>query len=168
MPAKTVSEGMTNSYLVPALVVLVLGLASFVVSWILALPILTISIGLFASTTGVQINTDTKQYRTYVGFFGYNMGSWSSLSRVNDVALILSTERTTIKGIVPGAMPIGRSSTLQVRTYDVLLRDEISQFELNDFMTYKNARKTYDILIETLNISSRDYVAEKLAAKRSR
>ena len=159
---------MTNSYLVPALVVLLTGLASFVISWILAIPILTIAVGLFASTTGVQINTDSKQYRTYVGFFGYKMGSWSSLSKITEVTLILSTERTTIKGIIPGAMPIGRRATLQVRTYDVLLRDEISQFELNDYLTYKNARKTYDALIQTLNVEGRDYVAEKLAANRAK
>lgn len=159
---------MTNSYLVPALGVLVLGLASFVLSWILALPILMISIGLFASSTGVQINTDTKQYRTYMAVFGYKMGSWSSLSNITEVTLILSTERTTIKGIIPGAVPIGRSATLQVRTYDLLINDGINAEELNDFITYKNARKTYDILNQSLNISGRDYLSEKLASNRAR
>lgn len=159
---------MTNAYLVPGVGVLVLGGIGFAFSWMIALPIIACAIGLFASTTGVQINTDTKEYRNYASIFGYKIGTWKSASSIIKVTLVLSTERSTIKGIMPGAVPIGRSSTIQVRTYDVLLDDGITSFELNDFLTYKNARTAFDTLTQSLNIDGRDFVSEKLAANRSK
>lgn len=168
MPIKTVSEGMTNSYLVPAFAVLVLGGIGFVFSWMIAVPILVCAGGLFAASTGVQVNTETKQYRNYMSFFGYKIGSWSSLTDIVGVTLVLSTERATLRGILPGAIPMGRSTTVQVRTYDLLLNDGIESFELNDFLTYKNARATFNILTQIPNISGRDCVAEKLASNRAK
>jgi len=159
---------MTNSYLVPALILLALGGVGFVFSWMIALPIMVCAGGLFAASTGVQINTDTKEYRNYMSFFGYKIGSWSSLSTIVQVTLILSTERATLKGLIPGSIPMGRSSTVQVRTYDILLNDGISSFELNDFLTYKKAHAVFDILTRSMEISGRDYVAEKLASNRAK
>ena len=168
MTIKTISEGMTNAYLVHGFGVLALGGIAFIFSWMIAVPIIICSIGLFASVTGVQINTQTKEFRNYVSIFGYKLGSWKSLSDINRVTLILSTERSTISGIIPGAVPIGRSAEIQVRTYDLLLDDGIESFELNDFLTYKNARIAFDVLTQSLNINGRDYVSEKLAANRSK
>lgn len=159
---------MTNAYLVQGLVALVLGAGSFVLSPFIAIPILVFAVALFVSTTGIQINSEQKLYRTFMSLFGYKIGSWKSFSTTTEVILVLSTERTTVRGIIPGAIPIGRSATLQVRTYDLLINDGISSMEVNDFLTYKNARLAFDCLTSSLNINGRDFVSEKLASNRAK
>ena len=168
MAIKTVSEGMTNAYLVHGFGVLVLGGAMFAVSWMIAVPVIICAIALFVSTTGLQIDPEKKLYRTFMSLFGYKIGTWKSFSDVTEVILVLSTERKTIHGLIPGAMPIGRSATLQVRTYDLLINDGIGSVEVNDFLTYKNARIGFDSFTETLKIDGRDFVAEKLASNRAK
>ena len=73
MPIKTISEGITNSYLVPGIGVFVVGAAFFAVTWMLTLPIIVCAIGLLTATTGVQIDTGSRKYRTYLAVFGYKL-----------------------------------------------------------------------------------------------
>ncbi len=168
MAIKTVSEGMTNSYLIQAFITLLLAAIGLTFNWFIALPLIIFAVALFTSTTGVQIDSLKKQYRKYIGLFGYKIGTWHSLSNVTKITLILSTERTTIRGITPGAIPVGRSSSIQVRTYDLIVNDGIQREEINDFLTYSKAREAYNSLTECLNIGGRDFIAEKLATNRAK
>lgn len=159
---------MSNQYLVPGVGLMILGLLFLLVSNYIALPIIFIAIALLIVTTGVMIDPAEKKYKNFRSTMGITFGQWKSYKDVTEVIIILSTEQSTLNGILPGVIPIGRSATLQVRTYDLIIKNGIDSVQINDFLTYKNARKTFETLTASLGIDGRDYVAEKLASNRAK
>lgn len=168
MAIKRISEGMTNTYLVQGVGVLVLGVACFWLSPFIALPVLILAVGLLAAETGVILDTDEKQYKNYMSLFGFKIGKWHSFKTARTVILILSSENATVHGMTPG-IGIARSASVKIRTYDVLFVDASNTPQImNDFSTYKTARSAFKHLEVSLGVTGRDYVAEKLAANRSK
>lgn len=168
MPITRISEGMSNQYLVPGVGLMIIGLLFLLASTLIALPLIIIAIALLIVKTGVMIDPVEKKYKNFRSTFGITFGQWHSYKDVTEVVLILSTEQSTLRGILPGAVPIGRSAKLHVRTYDLIIKYGIDSVQINDFLTYKNARKTLVALTASLGIEGRDFVAEKIASNRAR
>lgn len=148
--------------------VIIAGLLSFLYNPFIACTILLIGFALLAVQTGISIDTEHKKYKVYRKTVGVTFGSWTSLENTTEVILVLNTDKVTLKGILPGAIPIGRSSTIQTRTYDLYITDGIKPKKLNDFLKYTPAIRAAEIISETINVPLRDKIAEKISQNQAR
>lgn len=153
---------------------MLVGLLSFFASAFIAIPLIVIALGLLTAQTGLLVNPSTLSYKKYTNIFGITFGEWVTLETIISVTLFLNTEQTTVKGLLPimsfGVPALNRRTVMHSRTYDLLIGDGISSeaITVNDFLTYKNARKAFDIFCATCNIEGHDLIAEKIAENKLR
>jgi hypothetical protein len=76
------------------------------------------------------------------------------------VTPILSGDTKTLRGILPGIAPIGRSATVQTRTYYIRIVTRNKTHEVYDFLSYKNAHKALIASAKALDVDFQDKVAE--------
>ena len=170
-----ISEGISNHYLAQGITVMIVGLLGFFLSAFIAIPIIAIAIGLLSARTGLLVNMSSPAYKYYTNIFGIIFGDWVKLENITGVTLFLHTEITSVGGVLPNLGsrmgPIGSGRAVShSRSYDLLVSDGITTEPtlINDFMTYKNARKAFDVLCDTCQVEGRDLIAEQIAENQER
>jgi len=174
MSVVNISEGISNRYLIPGISLLVLGFLLFFLYTVGPILLIIIAIGLLSARTGLLVNTSTPAYKYYSNIFGITFGEWVSLESITDIVLVLNTEQSNADSLIPG-IGTGRGSfggrtAPDVRTYDLKISDGIlpELILVNDFLTYRNARKAFDVLCATCQVEGRDLIAEQIAENQER
>lgn len=148
--------------------VLIVGLLSFLYAWFVAIPIIVLAIGLLAVRTGVLVDTQQRKYKIYREIFGITFGNWVSMDSIVSVTLILHSEETTIRGIMPTGPVMAGSGSVKSRTFNILISNGDKTTELNDFLEYKPACRAGKVIAQTLDIPFNNIVANKMAENRER
>lgn len=158
----TISEGMSFAYLIPGATLIIFG----IVGSQLFLPLIVAMLPGFAlclSSTGVDIDIESKKYRKYIGFVLFKIGTWSSLDSYTVLELKQSTQqytkRTFLQSIVAGG-----GETITHRTYDICLSGAAGNTtEVNDFDRYEDAVKCMRTLQKVTKIEPIDHYAIETA-----
>ncbi len=174
MAVVKISEGISNRYLIPGIGLLVLGFLLFFLYTVGPILLIVIAVGLLSAQTGLLVNTSTPAYKYYSNIFGITFGEWVSIENITDVVLALNTEQSHASSLIPGIRTgrgsFGGRTAPDVRTYDLKIVDGISPEPtlVNDFLTYRNARKAFDVLCDTCQVEGRDLIAEQIAENQER
>jgi hypothetical protein len=168
-----ISEGFVNKYLIPGVFLIITGLIGIAVGSnkqievvICGIVLMLIAIALFASTSGLDIDTETKRYRRYGKCGPLVLGDWKPMPNAVELRVQIHAENATIGGW--GLMPIP-SQTTKSLTYDLVSIDTLNEkVEIYNFSKYRNAKKSGQILAECLEVELKDMIAEKLGRRRSR
>ncbi|MDH4474172.1 MAG: hypothetical protein QE487_16315 [Fluviicola sp.] len=156
----TISEGKTNSLIVPAIFGILIGIGFTFLIPIAGLIILAVSISLFSATNGLEITNSGTGYRKYMDYFGLRYGTWHSLNSVGEVELKLSVDADTVRTYT------GRTELKSV-TYDLIIELESGDKQpIYEFLEYKSAMLALEQFATALQVRSVDYVAIKLEENR--
>lgn len=162
MNSITISEGKTNSLIVPAIFGILVGIGFTFLIPIAGLIILTVSISLFSATNGLEITNSGTGYRKYTDYFGLRYGTWHSLNSVGEVELKLSVDADTVRTYT------GRTELKSV-TYDLIIELESGEKQIiYEFLEYRPAKLALRQLSSVLQVGSVDYIALKLEENRLR
>lgn len=160
MNAITISEGKTNSLILPAVIGLFVGAVVCVFIPIAGVILLAFSISLFLATTGLEIDATDKRYRKYTSYFGLKWGVWHSAVSVISIDLKLSAENGTYYH------RLGERSHKSI-TYDLIIEDSFDKAQtIYEFMEYKPAKQAIKAFAEALQVEMTDYIAVKLQENR--
>ena len=179
----TISEGLSNAYLVHGCVPLLLSLpfigtglggvfgtdpnlgGTGLVMLAIGGALFYLALALFLSSTGTQINKKTKEWRSYTSFLGYTMGKWCLLP---DLAqeLQLKRERSISTRIQPRTM--GNRTTDFVGYEIFCIHSGNQELLLYEFTDYKAAYTFLELLGAECQLPVWDQVEEqrKMAFKR--
>ncbi|MES2555076.1 MAG: hypothetical protein V4604_02945 [Bacteroidota bacterium] len=162
MESTLISEGKTNSLIVPALIGIVLGIGFCVSIPLAGIILLAFSISLFSATNGLEIAHSGTSYRKYTNYFGFRSGNWHSLNSVGEVELKLSAESDTYQSRV------GRYTVKSV-TYDLIIELQSGEKQtIYEFLEYRPAKLALREFASVLQVGSVDYIAIKLEENRLR
>lgn len=151
-----ISEGKTNTLIVPAIFGILIGIGFFFFIPVAGLIILGVSISLFSATNGLEITNSGNGYRKYTDYFGLRYGTWHPLNSVGEVELKLSVDADTVRTYT------GRMELKSV-TYDLIIELESGDKQpIYEFLEYKSARLALEQLATVLQVGSVDYVAIKM------
>jgi len=154
-----ISEGNTNNFLVHGVFGILISFAILSIHFLLAIPTLIISIALFSTTNGLQIDTEQKTYKKYASFLNYKFGDWKPLGKIDFIKLVLSIERAKTNQ----AYIMGERGTSKSMTYDIVLIDEKrNSILLYEFLKYRHGLKAFEALEKTFGIKGQDKIAEKV------
>ncbi len=154
----TISEGMSFAYLIPGATLIVLGIVGSQLYLPLVASILP-GLALCLSSTGVDINMESKKYRKYIGFVLFKIGTWHSLDSYTALELIHSTQQYTKKTFLQ-SISAGGGKTVTIKTFDVCLSDSDGhKTEVNDFDKYEDAVKCLRVLQKVTKIEPVDHYA---------
>ena len=98
---------------------------------------------MLTTTTGFELDTQLKQYRSYSRLFGFNWGIWHSLENVEQAEIWLSSESTTIRTLYRGGGVAYNSGQTKLKsiTYDLILLTNDSEKTIAfEFLSYKIIR----------------------------
>ncbi len=147
MPASKIihiSEGMSFNYLIKGTL---LAIFSGILSLFFLPALLGVAIGLalILSTSGVEIDTDKKEYRNYIGFVVFKMGKWKYFGDAVSVELTELVQqyrkRSFIMNLANGGV------TIVHKTYDVSIENYLgTKIIVNDFDEYDEAVKCLNAL----------------------
>ncbi len=152
-----ISEGYSNSYLVPGSFLLILGLSlSFITFYFLLLMLPAVC--LFSATTGLEIDGVEKRVRKYSAFFNFRRGIWLPLKFFTGAEL----GETVVNYAHRTFFRYNRSTS---RTFDVVLlrSDDGDPYCINDFFEYSDARKGLLAIADTMQWKAVDHYAEETA-----
>ena len=139
-----ISEGMSFNYLIKGtLIAIFSGIVA--VFFIPALLGVAIGLALILSTSGVEIDTDKKEYRNYIGFVVFKMGTWKYFGDTVSIELSESVQqyrkRSFIMNLANGGV------TIVHKTYDVSIENYLgTKIIVNDFDEYDEAVKCLNAL----------------------
>ena len=162
-----ISEGRTGNYFVYGVGVI---LTSFILTGIglsgnglllcLSVPLFILSIVMFLATNGLEIANGN--YRKYSRIGGVKIGKWYSFVSPESVLLRMHAENISRKFGV-GMITYLPSQSTKVISYDIVLTDELQKkTTIYEFIDYKLAKKTLQLISETYEIPRENKVAEKL------
>lgn len=156
----TISEGKTNSLILPAVIGLFVGAVVCVFIPIVGVILLVFSISLFLATTGMELSSTGKQYRKYTDYFGLKSGVWHSVASVTAVDLKLSAENGTYYH------RLGERSHKSI-TYDLIIEEKSGkQQTIYEFMEYKTAKQALKAFGQAFQVELTDHIAAKMQENR--
>ena len=160
MNTTAISEGKTNSLILPAVIGLFAGAVVCVFIPIAGVILLAFAISLFAATTGLEIDATDKRYRKYTSYFGFKWGIWHSVDSVIAVDLKLSAENGTYYH------RLGERSHKSI-TYDLITEEKSGkQQTIYEFMEYKPAKQALKAFGEAFQVEITDHIAAKMQENR--
>jgi hypothetical protein len=160
MKTITISEGKTNALVLPAILILLIGIPFCIFLPLVGILILLFGVSLFMATTGLEIASSGKSYRKYTDYFGMRSGAWVTIDSVVIIELKLSVESTTIQDI-------NSRSTLKSVTYDLFLQDEFGKEQMiYEFLAYKPAKEALNAFADIKQIEAIDHIATKIHENR--
>lgn len=160
MKTITISEGKTNALVLPAILILLIGIPFCIFLPLVGIPILLFGLSLFMSTTGLEIASSGKRYRKYTDYFGMRSGAWVTIDSVVLVELKLSVESTTYQHR-------NSRTTLKSVTYDLFLQDEFGKEQMiYEFLAYKPAKEALNAFADIKQIEAIDRIAAKIQENR--
>lgn len=161
----TINEGNTNNLVIPAVFGIVAGAATCFFSVIAGFLIIGISVTLFATNTGIQIDLQAKRYKKYTEYFGLKLGKWNCLPEYKSVELRLSVESHTYVSAGYDNSNITHKSI----SYDLIIENTTGlKYIFHEFLKYKPARETLTVLAENKNIEARDCIAERIRENKAK
>jgi len=120
----------------------VLGLAfSFSSDWILGIPFLLVACFLFFTFSGIEINTDKQQIKSYYKVFGLiKRGKWISLSKYKGVTLVRMKKTQTMFS------RSNRQTSITNRYFQIYLVNKANKPELpiKKCKTFEEAQNSLD------------------------
>lgn len=171
-----ISEGNTNNYLIPGVLIVIAGIIFLLVGlntahiWltILAALLFLIALSLFIGTNGIEIDVERKKYRKYGKFGPFVIGKWIELTQLNAVRIQVHSESHANEMFT--AMP-GRVASVntKVLTYDLIVTNSRGESHIMySFLKYKAAKTALQIVAEGFNVPSRDLIVERIAENRAK
>lgn len=169
-------EGRSNSYLIQGLMllalVIILSATSAFVSVFMLIPaaaVFIFAIMVFGVKTGLQIDPELMQYRSYGKIGSYVFGSWIPFAHIESALLQHSSEDIYRPGMVTVSLR-GTGQSTVVTTFDIVLIDINSKRKtIFEFGEYKHANKTLKEIHAKMDIPVTNKVAKKMAEnKRNR
>ncbi|ASS48596.1 MAG: hypothetical protein A3D31_07430 [Candidatus Fluviicola riflensis] len=155
-----ISEGKTNSLVLPAASGLLIGVVTCVFIPVAGLILLAFAVSLFLTTTGLEIDLSGQRFRKYTSYFGLKWGIWHSADSVIAIELKSSAENRIY---------YHRTGTRSHKsiTYN-LITEDISGKEqtIYEFKTYKTAKQALKAFSATLHVGMMDYIALKMQENR--
>jgi hypothetical protein len=168
----TIKEGNTNTFAIPAVGVLIVGLICLLAGPFIGFPVMLFGVTLFFVKSGMQIDTDGRRYRKYADYLGKKFGAWNTFVPCSKVVLQLSVESQSVANyFMVGGTGMGANgrTTFKSVTYDIMLVDQLGERMIfHEFMKYKVAREAVSAIANSLQLEYTDRVAEKLAENRER
>lgn len=156
----TISEGKTNSLILPAVIGLFVGAVVCVFIPVAGIILLAFALSLFLATTGIELSPTGKQYRKYTDYFGLKSGVWRSVDSLIAVDLKLSSENGTYYH------RLGERSHKSI-TYDLIAEDQLGkQQTIYEFMEYKTAKQALKAFGEAFQVQITDHIAVKMQENR--
>ncbi len=134
-----ISEGISFNYLIKGTL---LAIFSGIISlfFLPALIGLVVGVALVLASSGVEINIQKKQYRRYVGIFGYKIGKWNDLIDTVSLNLRESTQQYTKRTFILPMIGGWGGEKITHKTYDVSVTNYLSEeIIINDFDEYNQA-----------------------------
>lgn len=160
MNSITISEGKTNSLILPAVLGLFVGAVVCVFIPIAGIILLVVALSLFLATTGMELSSTGKQYRKYTDYFGLKWGVWRSTDSVMSIRLKISSENGTYYH------RLGERSHKSI-TYDLITEDQLGkQQTIYEFMEYKTAKQALKAFGQTFQVEITDHIALKMQENR--
>lgn len=153
------------------LVVVLLAISAFVhvLMLIPAGMIFILAIIVFGAKTGLQIDTNLMQYRSYGKIGGYVFGNWTPFINIESAILRHTSENVYKPGMATASLS-GRSQSTIVTTFDIVfVNSNNKEKTIFEFSEYKLAIKALRLIKDQMEINVVNKVAEKMAEnKRSR
>ena len=121
--------------------------------WILIFIFILLGITLFMSITGVLIDLENKQVKSYIHCLFFKWGTWKSINEVERMVLEYTREGGRIKyGIAPIA-----SGSVHTEYFSISLRFFSGEkIFIKEFSNYEKAKEFLDTYSELLQIEKRD------------
>ena len=171
-----ISEGNTNNYLIPGVLIVIVGVILLAVGfnsihfWLIfpAILLFLIAIALFIGANGLEIDTKQRRYRKFGKFGPIIIGSWEKLPPVKLVRVQVHAESgaNTMQMMMPARVA---TANTKVTTFDlVVFSGQQKGVILYSFLKYKAARSGMQVLVEAFNAEAEDLIAQKIAENRSR
>lgn len=162
-----ISEGKTFSYLIPIIFCAIASIISFVVFWPLGVLLVGICISLGSIESGLELNTETMQYRKYQALFGSTWGKWLKIEDPDSFHIRLSVDTISYRtyGRLSSPSYYGRGPVSQSKsiTYDLLyLSKDDRWITIYEFSSYKLVLKAAKNFLNLESVEVVDHIALKL------
>lgn len=158
------NEGNTNAYVIHGTLASLVSLPFAILFPFFGIPLLILALCIFATTNGLEIDTEARRYRKYGSFFAYKFGTWLPIGNPERAELVLCTEQSV--ATVESSMG-GRPQT-RARTFDIVLhmnsKKEITVYE---FLNYAQGKEALAVF-ESLEIPVHNRIQEKIAERKAR
>jgi len=144
---------------------LLLGILAIQNEIIVGLILLSLSLLLFAFTSGLEINTENKSYRHYKSTFGLKRGEWKPLSKYTAQIILKKTGKRKVLG-----PSLARELSFSSSEYELYLTDSTHRlrFFIKSFEYPDSARIYARKLFQELNIPLEKYspkISDKTRAR---
>lgn len=154
-----INEGNTNNYLVHGVFIILFGFGLSFIHILIGAPLILVALILFTSTTGILIDIKNRQYKSYSSIFAYKHGDWIKINDIKEIQLALSIERAKTNQ----AYIMGKRGTSRSMTFDLTIVKSNGKKELMyEFLKYSKALKGYNAILNGLDITGIDNVADKM------
>lgn len=167
------NEGRTLLYLIPAVLLALIAIPFFFFFIPISFLLIAMTVLLTLVESGLELNTDTMQYRKFKSLFGNKWGQWKSLVDPSGFHLNLSVERSYRNNAFSSVASTSwnGSSTEIARsvTYDFSYDSSTSNRTIiYEFLDYDVAKKLVKQLSEITTIEVTNHIAIKLQENRQK
>lgn len=146
--------GYTFPFFGPGVLVILVGLACFLFSWIIAVFFILCGCAVLAFREGILADGENKRIMKYYALFNYKSGTWIDVKHYDHILLRYTSDTLNINHR-------GGSSTIRSRTYDIVLCNEKGrEEEIHDFTEYKKAEDALQVFAHVLQLKPVNKVAE--------
>jgi hypothetical protein len=160
------NEGKTFNYVIPVVFLAIASIISFVFFLPLAIILTIACIALAMVESGLELKSETMEYRKFKSVFGITWGNWVKIKDPDSFHLRLSVESHTYRTYTVGTSPTyygnGRATSKSI-TYDIQVLTKTGQWvDIYEFLSYKMALRLVTYLRDLKTIEVVDHIALKL------
>ncbi|TND10523.1 MAG: hypothetical protein FD123_165 [Bacteroidetes bacterium] len=159
-----IDRGLKIPLIIPGLIVFLVGLiAGFAFSFLVGIPLMAAGVLLAASKEEMIIDPQNKRYRLETNLHVLRVGEWQSLGKVQSVLLELEVDKYVGRGAYSA-----RSRRDVSRFFVFLVAAGGNRFEVIEYQNYDAAKKTAQLIADSLRLPLDNPAGEQVAAAQKR